>query len=67
MCIMRFSPLAWLVSVAILTVLWLAVEGDVALAGIALEGVFGWGLLGFSVWVFLVKGPGQVRRVLHER
>jgi hypothetical protein len=67
MCEMRFNPRALLVLLAVMTMLWLAVEGDVALAGIALDGVLGWGLLGFSIWVFLVRGPGQIRRLLHAR
>jgi hypothetical protein len=67
MCVMRVSLKAWLVLGAVMTLLWLAVEGEVALAGVALDGVLGWGLLGFSIWVILLRGPGRMRRLFHPR
>jgi hypothetical protein len=41
----------------VIGLLWLAVEGEVGLAGVVVDNVFGWGLIGFSVWLLLVKGP----------
>ncbi|MDP7478574.1 MAG: hypothetical protein QGI10_04845 [Vicinamibacterales bacterium] len=64
---MRVSLKAWLVLGAVMALLWLAVEGEVALAGVALDGVLGWGLLGFTVWVFLLRGSGRMRRLFHLR
>ena len=56
---MRIDPRAWLVSAVVIALLWLAVEGEVGLAGIVVDNVFGWGLIGFSVWLVLVKGPAR--------
>ena len=54
---MRIDPRAWLVWTVVIALLWLAVEGEVGLAGVVVDNVFGWGLIGFSVWLLLVKGP----------
>ncbi len=60
---MRVNPMAWLVFATVMALFWLAVEGNVALAGIALDGMLGWGLLGVSAWVILFRVPGYLRRL----
>ena len=62
---MGFNPKAWLVLGAVLALLWLAVERDAALAGVAVDNIFGWGLVGFAVWVVLAQGLARtVKRML---
>ena len=62
---MMFNPKAWLVLGAVLGLLWLAVERDVGLAGGTVDHIFGWGLVGFAVWVVLAQGlAGNVKRIL---
>jgi hypothetical protein len=53
---MEFNPRALLAAGAFLALLWLAVEGQSSLAGIAVDHVFGWGLLGFGAWLALARG-----------
>jgi hypothetical protein len=61
---MGFNPKAWLVLGAVLALLWLAVERDAGLAGMAVDGIFGWGLVGFALWVVLAQGlAGTVKRI----
>ena len=62
---MRFNPKAWLVLGAVLGLLWLAVERDAALAGVAVDNIFGWGLVGFALWVVLAQGLARtIKRML---
>ena len=61
---MGFNPRAWLVLGAVLVLLWLAVERDAALADVAVDNVFGWGLVGFALWVVLAQGLARtVKRI----
>ena len=57
---MRINLRALLGSAVVMALLWLAIEGKVTLAGIAVDNVLGWGLLGFSVWVCLVGRGNSV-------
>ncbi len=62
---MGFNPKAWLVLGAVLALLWLAVERDAALAGVAVDNIFGWGLVGFALWIVLAQGLARtVKRML---
>ena len=62
---MRFNPKAWLVLGAVLGLLWLVVERDPALAGVAVDNIFGWGLVGFALWVVLAQGLARtIKRML---
>ena len=62
---MRFNPKAWLVLGAVLGLLWLVVERDPALAGVAVDNIFGWGLVGFALWVLLAQGLARtIKRML---
>jgi hypothetical protein len=59
---------AWFMLAAVLALLWLAVEQDTALAGVAVDNIFGWGLLGFTVWVVLAQGVGRrIKRIVKGR
>ena len=62
---MRIDLRALLVSAMVMVLVWLAIDGKVAPAGIAADNVFGWGLLGFSVWICLVGRPGHLGRWLN--
>ena len=63
-----FNPKAWLVLGAVLTLLWLAVERDARLAGVAVDTIFGWALVGFALWVVLAQRlAGTARRMLKGR
>ena len=62
---MRFIPKAWLVLGTVLGLLWLAVERDAALAGVAVDNIFSWGLVGFALWVVLAQGRARtIKRML---
>jgi hypothetical protein len=65
---MGFNPKAWLVLGAVLALLWLAVERDAGLAGVAVDSIFGWGLVGFALWVVLAQRlAGTAKRMLKGR
>jgi hypothetical protein len=53
---MGFNPKASLVLGIVLFLLWLAIERDAELAGVAVDNVLGWGLVGFAFWAALAKG-----------
>ncbi|MEO2194779.1 MAG: hypothetical protein ABGY72_01650 [bacterium] len=62
---MGSDPKAWLVLGAVFALLWLAVERDTALAGVAVDNIFGWGLVGFALWIVLAQGLARtVKRML---
>ena len=62
---MGFNPKAWLVLCAVLALPWLAVERDAALASVAVDNIFGWGLVGFALWIVLAQGLARaVKRML---
>jgi hypothetical protein len=62
---MGFNPKAWVVLGAVLALLWLAVERDGSLAAVAVDNIFGWGLVGFALWVVLAQGlTDTVKRIL---
>ena len=58
----------WISFGAVLVMLWLAIERDVGLARVAVDGVLGWGLLGVAVWVAVARGAGHAAvRMLRTR
>ena len=62
---MGFNPKAWLVLGGVLALLWLAIERDAGLAGVAVDNIFGWGLVGFALWIVLAQGLARtVKRML---
>lgn len=63
-----FNPKAWLVLGGVLALLWLAVERDAGLARLAVDSIFGWGLVGFALWVMLAQRlAGTAKRLLKGR
>jgi hypothetical protein len=64
----RVDGKAWIIFGAVLAALWLAVERDLVLAGVAIDSLLGWGLLGVAVWVAVARGVGRTAvRVLSTR
>lgn len=63
---MGFNPKALLVLGIVLILLWLAVERDAGLAGVAVDNVFGWGLVGFALWAALAQGLANTLKQIRK-